>query len=243
MLFTSPPLYPNDQTEKTMKLQDGVYWYREKGLLDANTYVIKGKQTVLIDPGRGNYLGLLLKEMEEDGIAPKEVDVIAITHLHPDHCDATAALKDVSGAEVAVHSSQWEYLDMVLEEVSRFLGTEAKKFAVDIVFDNSLGHTEWRIQHTPGHSPESICFYAAAKKILISGDLVFDKGIGRTDLPFGSNEDLINSINTISALDTELLLPGHGAILKGRNTVKRNYDFISEHYLQWIQENKLKSLF
>ena len=217
-----------------MKLQDGVYWYREKGVLDANTYVIRGEQTVLIDPGLGNYLGLLLKEMQEDGIAPKEVDVIAITHLHPDHCDATAALKDVSGAKVAVHVSQWEYLDMLLEAASRVLGIEAKKFEVDFVFEDSLEHTELRIQHTPGHSPESICFYAVDKKTLISGDLVFDKGIGRTDLPFGNTEELINSINTISTLDTELLLPGHGAILKGQSNVKMNYDFIREHYLQWM---------
>ena len=217
-----------------MKLQDGVYRYREKGVLDANTYVIRGEQTVLIDPGLGNYLGLLLKEMQEDGIAPKEVDVIAITHLHPDHCDATAALKDVSGAKVAVHSSQWEYRDMLLEAASRVLGIEAKKFKVDFVFEDSLEHTELRIQHTPGHSPESICFYAADKKTLISGDLVFDKGIGRTDLPFGNTEALISSINTISTLDTELLLPGHGAILKGRSNVKMNYDFIREHYLQWM---------
>ena len=217
-----------------MKLQDGVYRYREKGVLDANTYVIRGEQTVLIDPGLGNYLGLLLKEMQEDGIAPKEVDVIAITHLHPDHCDATAALKDVSGAKVAVHSSQWEYRDMLLEEASRVLGIEAKKFEVDFVFEDSLEHTELRILHTPGHSPESICFYAVDKKTLISGDLVFDKGIGRTDLPFGNNEELINSINTISTLDTELLLPGHGAILKGKSNVKMNYDFIREHYLQWM---------
>ncbi|NOR79191.1 MAG: MBL fold metallo-hydrolase [Methanophagales archaeon] len=217
-----------------MKLQDGVYRYREKGVLDANTYVIRGEQTVLIDPGLGNYLGLLLKEMQEDGIAPKEVDVIAITHLHPDHCDATAALKDVSGAKVAVHSSQWEYRDMLLEAASRVLGIEAKKFKVDFVFEDSLEHTELRILHTPGHSPESICFYAVDKKTLISGDLVFDKGIGRTDLPFGNTEALINSINTISTLDTELLLPGHGAILKGRSNVKMNYDFIREHYLQWM---------
>jgi len=217
-----------------MKLQDGVYRYREKGVLDANTYVIRGEQTVLIDPGLGNYLGLLLKEMQEDGIAPKEVDVIAITHLHPDHCDATAALKDVSGAKVAVHSSQWEYRDMLLEAASRVLGIEAKKFKVDFVFEDSLEHTELRILHTPGHSPESICFYAVDKKTLISGDLVFDKGIGRTDLPFGNTEALINSINTISTLDTELLLPGHGAILKGQSNVKMNYDFIREHYLQWM---------
>lgn len=214
-----------------MKLQDGLYWYREKGMLDANTYVIRGEQTVLIDPGQGKYLGLLLKEMQADGIGPKEVDVIAITHLHPDHCDATAAVEEVTGAKVAVHSSQWEYLDIISERTSRVLGIEAKKFEVDFVFEDSFEQSELRIQHTPGHSPDSICFFAVNKKALISGDLVFDKGVGRTDLPFGNTEELINSITTISRLETELLLPGHGAILKGQRNVKRNYEFIREYYL------------
>ncbi|MBC8520588.1 MAG: MBL fold metallo-hydrolase, partial [Methanomicrobia archaeon] len=73
-----------------MRIKEGVYWYKEKGLLDANTYVIKDEITVLIDPGLENYLGRRLEEMREDGIDPKDVDLITITHLHPDHCDATA---------------------------------------------------------------------------------------------------------------------------------------------------------
>ena len=221
-----------------MKLQDGVYWYREKGFLDANTYVIKDERTVLIDPGLENYLGLLAKELQDDGLSPKEIDVIAITHLHPDHCDAVAALKAVSGAEVAVHSSQRYYLDVLLEEVSRFLdiGVGAKKIDVDLVFDDKLhmGNAELKVFHTPGHSPESICFYRSDNKILISGDLVFEQAIGRADLPFGNNEELANSFNTVSALDTELLLPGHGAILKGRDTIRRNYELIRAFYFSWL---------
>jgi hydroxyacylglutathione hydrolase len=213
-----------------MRIQNGVYWYKEKGLLDANTYVIKNKITVLIDPGLENYLGLRLEEMQEDGIDPKDVDLIAITHLHPDHCDATAALKEVSGAKVALHSSQREYLGIINEEVSRSLGIElkTKRFDVDFVFEErlSLGNIELKILHTPGHSPESVCFYAPDKKILICGDLVFDKSVGRTDLPFGNKEELKSSINTVSALDTELLLPGHGAIIEGRSDVERNYEFV-----------------
>jgi hydroxyacylglutathione hydrolase len=213
-----------------MRIQNGVYWYKEKGLLDANTYVIKDKITVLIDPGLENYLGLRLEEMQEDGIDLKDIDLIAITHLHPDHCDATAVLKEISGAKVALHSSQREYLGIINEEVSRSLGIEAKtkKFDVDFVFEErlSLGNTELKILHTPGHSPESVCFYARDKKILICGDLVFDRGVGRTDLPFGNKEELKSSINTVSALDTELLLPGHGAIIEGRSDVERNYEFV-----------------
>lgn len=206
-------------------------------MLDANTYVIKDEITVLIDPGLENYLGRRLKEMQEDGIDPKEVDLITITHLHPDHSDATASLKEVSGAKVALHPSQVEYLDIMTEETSRFLGIGiAKKFEVDFVLEEtlSIGNTELKILHTPGHSPESICLYAAAKKILICGDLVFEKGVGRTDLPLGNNEELKNSINAVSALNTELLLPGHGAIIEGRRDIERNYEIIREFYLKHL---------
>lgn len=213
-----------------MRIQNGVYWYKEKGLRDANTYVIKDEITVLIDPGLENYLGLRLEEMQEDGMDAKDIDLITLTHLHPDHCDATASLKEVSGAKVALHPSQLEYLDIMREETSRFLGIEAKtkKFDVDFVFEEklSLGNTELKVLHTPGHSPGSICFYASDKKILICGDLVFDKSVGRADLPFGTKEELKKSINKILALDTELLLPGHGAIIRGRSNVKRNYEFV-----------------
>lgn len=212
-----------------MRIKNGVYLYKEKGILDANTYVIKDELTVLIDPGLENYLEQQLKEMQDDGIDPKDIDVIAITHLHPDHCGATAALKEISGAKVALHPLQVDYLDIMAEESRKFLGVDmAKKFSADLVLEErlSLGSTELEILHTPGHSPGSICFYSEDKKILICGDLVFEQGVGRTDLPFGDTEELRNSIEAVSALDTELLLPGHGRIVEGESNVKRNYEFI-----------------
>lgn len=216
-----------------MRIRNGMYLYREKGILDANTYVIKDELTVLIDPGLENYLGQRLKEMQDEGIDPKDIDVIAITHLHPDHCGATAALKEISGAKVALHPLQVDYLDIMAEAALKFLGVGiAKKFSADCVLEErlSLGSTELKIIHTPGHSPGSICFYAKDKKSLICGDLVFVQGIGRTDLPLGDTEELRNSIESISALDTELLLPGHGTIIEGESNVKRNYEFIKAVY-------------
>ncbi len=217
-----------------MRIQDDVYWYEERGFLDANTYVIKDKITVLIDPGSENYLERKLEEMREDGIDAKEVDLIMITHLHPDHCDATVALKELSGAKVALHPSQLRYLDIMAEEALKFIGIGMeKKFDADLVLEDKLniGNTELKIIHTPGHSPGSVCFYTLAKKILICGDLVFEKSVGRTDLPFGNKEELKSSIKKVSILDTELLLPGHGAIIEGKSNVKRNYEFVKEVYL------------
>lgn len=216
-----------------MRIQDGVYWYKEKGMLDANTYVIQDEITVLIDPGLEPYLEPRLKEIQGDGIDPKDIDVIMITHLHPDHCGAVAAFKDATGAKVALHPSQLEYLDVMAEESRKYLGIGiANKFGADFVLDErlSLGKTYLEVLHTPGHSPGSICFYAADKKVLICGDLVFEQGVGRTDLPFGDPEELKNSIETTSTLDIKLLLPGHGAIINGRSNVKRNYEFVKNIY-------------
>ena len=218
-----------------MRIRNGVYWYKEQGIFDANTYVLQlqDELTILIDPGLENYLEPRLKEMQGDGISPKDIDVIAITHLHPDHCGATAALKEVSGAEVALHPLQVDYLDIMAEESKKFLGVGiAHKFNADIVLEErlSLGKTELEVLHTPGHSPCSICFYAEDKKMLICGDLVFEQGVGRTDLPFGNTDELKSSIETVSALDTELLLPGHGTIIEGRNNIEKNYDFVKAVY-------------
>ena len=212
-----------------MRIKEGVYWFRERGMFDANTYVLQDELTVLIDPGLETYLEPRLKAMQDDGIAPSDIDVIAITHLHPDHCGAVAALQDVSGAKVALHPLQVEYLEVMDECSQDTLGVGiTKKFCADIVLEERLrlGSTELKILHTPGHSPVSICFYSGDMKILICGDLVFEQGVGRTDLPFGNLEALKNSIETVSALDTEVLLPGHGGILKGHESIRRNYEFV-----------------
>ena len=111
-----------------------------------------------------------------------------------------------------------------------------KKFSADIVLKErlNLGKTDVAIVHTPGHSPCSICFYVEDTKILICGDLVFEQGVGRTDLPFGNMDELQRSIETVSLLDTELLLPGHGAIIEGRNNIKENYEFVKLFFTSFI---------
>ena len=76
---------------------------------------------------------------------------------------------------------------------------------------------------TPGHSPGSLCFYWPWEKALFCGDVLFKDGIGRTDLPGGSGALLKKSIETLSTLDVEVLLPGHGDIIRGKEAVREKF--------------------
>jgi glyoxylase-like metal-dependent hydrolase (beta-lactamase superfamily II) len=87
---------------------------------------------------------------------------------------------------------------------------------------------------TPGHSPGSICLYWPAKKALFTGDVVFNQGIGRTDLPGGSGEQLKNSIQRISRLDVEYILTGHGNIVAGKEAVQENFKKIEAVWFNYL---------
>ena len=67
---------------------------------------------------------------------------------------------------------------------------------------------------TPGHTPGSVCFYSKRERLLISGDTVFSEGFfGRTDLAGGDNGEMLESLGSLSKLEVEALLPGHGTPL------------------------------
>ncbi len=93
-----------------------------------------------------------------------------------------------------------------------------------------LGNIDLLIYHTPGHSPGSLCLYWPKKKALISGDVVFYGGVGRTDFAGGNSSQLKQSIQRLSQLEIEILLPGHGEIIMGRNSVLQNFNFIRANY-------------
>jgi hydroxyacylglutathione hydrolase len=92
----------------------------------------------------------------------------------------------------------------------------------------------FQVIHTPGHSPGSICLYWPEMKALFSGDVVFNQGIGRVDLPGGDGEALKQSIERLTRLEVEYLLPGHGDIVSGRDRVKANFDTIRNLWFGYI---------
>lgn len=220
-----------------MKLTNNLYYYPEKGMLDCNTYVIKGTPTIIIDPGSTQFLTALLQELRQDGIDAKDIDIIANTHLHGDHCGANEAFKQTSGAKILSHPLQKQFYNVTVIETARFFGFPPMEFTADSYTDNNkldTGDMEFELISSPGHSPDSICFYRQKDKLLICGDVIFAGNTGRADLPGGNADELKHSIEELSQLEIDYLLPGHMDIVTSGKKVRSNFDFIKRSVLRWL---------
>lgn len=220
-----------------MKLTNNLYLYPERGMLDCNTYVIAGEPGVIIDPGNPMFLNDRLDDLRQDGIDPASIGIIANTHLHADHCGADEAFKEITGARITLHPVQKENYDFVVIEGARFFGMTPAEFTEDTIFDGdrlTVGDAAWELIPSPGHSPDSVCFYNRIEKILICGDVLFDMNTGRVDLPGGSGDKLKESIESLARLDIEYLLPGHMGIVSGAGKVAANFDFIRSNVFAWL---------
>jgi len=220
-----------------MRLTENLYFYPEKGMLDCNTYVIKDNTSIIIDPGLTQFLPELLQDLHRDGIDPKDITLITNTHLHGDHCWANDAFKKASGAKIVLHTQQKDSWDKTVNQTSRFFGVPPVEFTPDSFFEEdrlNSGELEFELIFSPGHSPDSICFYCQSQKILICGDVIFNQNTGRVDLPGGSAQELKASIERLSQLDIEYLLPGHMDIVVGREKVKNNFEFIKKYVLGYL---------
>ena len=87
---------------------------------------------------------------------------------------------------------------------------------------------------SPGHSPDCICFYSRPEQILICGDVLFSQNTGRADLPSGNADELKQSIERLSRLPIEYLLPGHMDIIVGAENVKHNFEFIRGYIFKYL---------
>ena len=222
-----------------MKILDRVYWYPKRGFLDCNSYLVDDDLCVLIDPGSGSVRNRrdLLEGLEEDGFKPEDIDLIVNTHSHPDHSGANRWFKHISNAKIAIHKLEEEYMkttpQTLMRFFARFLGVA--DFKPDLYLSEKLETGEWTFEvlHTPGHSPGSVSLYCGGPKILVCGDVVLSGSIGRVDFPSGSLGKLKNSLDLLSKLEVEFLLPGHGDIVKGKKLVEENFEYVKGVFFRW----------
>lgn len=195
---------------------------------------------VLVDPGHvRNELGepcfdSLIGAMERDGLQMKDIGLVIGTHSHPDHIEATELVVEQSDALYTLSREEDDYYRTTGKMFFQAPGGKPSQVAPFFYLkegDLSLGPADSklavRVFLTPGHSPGSISLYLEEDRILITGDVVFAGSIGRTDFPGGSLSQLRKSIDELSQLDVEYVVPGHstemGSIIDGKDKVRRNF--------------------
>jgi glyoxylase-like metal-dependent hydrolase (beta-lactamase superfamily II) len=181
---------------------------------DGNVYLVMCRRPLLVDAGM--MAGPTLKNIKKF-IDPTEIKTIVLTHCHHDHAAAAPALREATGAKILIHESEAGLLGDELTTVAYLFGENAPEFSADGVLKEGmvLDQGDWKlsVMHTPGHSPGCICLYEPSEKVLFSGDTIFQDGnIGRTDMYGGSTEQLVRSIERLTALDVQQLYPGHMGI-------------------------------
>ena len=182
-----------------------------------NTYVISDdtKSCVVIDPGC--YYPEEKKELF-DYINDNELKVIHLlnTHCHTDHVLGNAFMHECYQVIPKIH-----FEEVIVLQHAKTMGTSFGLFMdespePDICLTEgakiTFGNTTLEIIFTPGHSPGSVCFYNAQEKYIIGGDVLFKDSIGRTDLPGGDLDTLLNTISQkLFTLEEEIkVYPGHG---------------------------------
>ena len=220
-----------------MKLVNNLYYYPEHGMMDANVYLVNGKPGVIFDTGLVNYVPSRVAEIKKDGIDPEDIGFIVNTHLHIDHSSGNKTFKVFSGAKIALHPVQKANYQLIVIDGTKLLGTNPVEFQEDIIIENDslkVDGLEIECIPCPGHSPDSVCYYLRQEKILICGDVLFEMNTGRVDLPGGNADKLRESIENLSKLDIELLLPGHMNAVSGAENVKRNFQYIKQNIFPWL---------
>ena len=179
-----------------------------------NCYIVqdeKSKETMVIDPA-----GDVDKIVEMLDILNANLKYIYLTHCHGDHIGGVKELKERTGGKILAHRNTAENLLDPNISLTTYIGLEGLVIQVDSRVDDGdlihLGNLEFRVIHTPGHTSGGSCLYCEEEKLLFSGDTLFRGTWGRTDVPTGNFEDVINSITKKLMIfpDETIVYPGHG---------------------------------
>ena len=179
--------------------------YKVFGMYAPNIYLVVGKEAILIDSGYHD------KELPEtileylNSLVKSNLSHILITHPHPDHIGGCQRIREITGANVVIHSCS-------TEQAGR-QGLEADTSVEDGDILN-VGGMEIEIIHTPGHTSGNMCLYLKKEGILFTGDHVLGVGTTVIDLTDGDMAKYVDSLKKLLSYDFSLICPGHGPLIR-----------------------------
>lgn len=178
------------------------------GSYATNCYIIfTYDEAVIIDPAAES--NKIIKAIEDNNLKPSK---ILLTHAHPDHFGALEEIRDKYKIDAYVCKNDEEMLEKRSRDLKKMLGMDSYIKADQYYSEGdaiSFSGGDIKVIETPGHTPGGVCLMI--DDILISGDTLFYRSIGRTDLPGGDYDVLMESLEKLTKLDDGVIvLPGHG---------------------------------
>ena len=183
------------------------------GIIQTNCYIVgcpETKKGAIIDPGGDPEQ--ILAEVERQGL---QIEYVLNTHAHFDHTYANRPIVQATGATLALHPQDLPLLNAPGSAVMFGLRADPSPPPDLELHDGDeleLGTLSFKVLHTPGHTQGHVCFYEQDHSVLFDGDILFNRSIGRTDLPGGNFQQMMDSIQRVlfALPDDTVVYSGHG---------------------------------
>ena len=193
------------------------------GNLQVNCYIVYDvnlKKAIIIDPGE--QAQKVINKIETLNLQP---ELLINTHGHFDHIFSDDIVREKYNIPLAIFKDDVEMLSDSNLNLSQYMDNPITIKQADIIFDKEevkeTSFCKYKVIHTPGHSKGSICILI--DDILFAGDTVFKYSIGRTDLPDGNYNELMQSLEKIKKLSKNITIyPGHGPVTTLKEELENN---------------------
>ncbi len=221
----------------TLEIAEDLFFI-ERGYLNANHFVSRSRNPVLIDTGYIRDFDDTARSIISLGVDLSTVGLIVNTHTHCDHIGGNRQIQALSGCQIALHTVGKHFIDTRDDWSTwwRYFNQEADFFTCSVELKDgdvlAIGPNEFEVIYTPGHAADGLVLYNRSERFLISSDALWESDLPVVTIRVNGSKtllEILESLQRIEALDVDTVYPGHGkpfedmgaAIRKSRQRVEK----------------------